>query len=51
MQSILRSSYILPQLSLRLVRNTIRMESTSSISAVIKKDHEDIANAYQVFKG
>jgi len=48
MQSVYRSTRILPQLSHRLFRNTIRMDSTSSISAAIKSDHADINKAYEV---
>ncbi|CAF2915260.1 unnamed protein product [Rotaria sp. Silwood2] len=49
MQSVLRSTRILPQLSCRILCNTIRMDSTSSISAKLKTDHQDINTAYQKY--
>jgi len=48
MQCIIRSTRVLPQLSYRLLCNTIRMDSTSTISAAIKNDHADINKAYEV---
>ena len=48
MQSLLRSTQVLPRLSSCLVSNTIRMSSNSTISAVIKNDHANIKKAYEV---
>lgn len=48
MQSVLRSTRILPQLSFRLASIVVRMDSTSSITSAIKQDHAEINTAYQV---
>lgn len=48
MQCLIQSSRILPSLSYHFIRNTIRMDSTSSIMAAIKADHADINKAYDV---
>jgi hypothetical protein len=48
MQSVFHSTRILPKVSFRLLRNTIRLNSTLSILAALKTDHADINKAYQV---